>query len=78
MLPDLVSKDELIRILNGRLKNLPHGKGAIVRDVIRLRHADGAECNWMPDFATTNSTIALLDVFAKARLEFILMEEGQG
>lgn len=84
MLPDVVSKADLIRILNERMRNLPEGpkgpkgpkgKEAAVIDVIRLRHADSDGCNWMPDFAATDFNPALLDVFAQARYEFILKEE---
>jgi hypothetical protein len=75
MLPDLVSRAELIEILTQRMRCLPHGKNATVSDVIRLRHPDNSGCNWVPNFAATTSSVALLDVFATARSEFILTEE---
>ena len=74
-MPQVVSRVELIEILTQRMRKRPDGKDSSVRDVIRLRHPEITGSNWMPDFSATTSITALLDVFAKARSEFILKEE---
>jgi hypothetical protein len=71
----LVTEGELLGILTERMNRLPHGKGAAVLGVIALRQPDITGCNWMPDFDATNSSLALMDVFAKARFEFLLKED---
>jgi hypothetical protein len=75
MPPQFVSRLELIEILNQLLRTIPGVQRSSVGDVIRLRHAQRAEPNWMPDFATTTSIEALVDVFSMARHQFILKEE---
>jgi hypothetical protein len=75
MPPRLVSRLELIEILNVLLRTLPGVLASTVGDVIRLRHAQMTEANWMPDFATTTSVVAMVDVYSMARYQFILKEE---
>ncbi len=71
---ELVSKTELLAILNDRLRRLPGAKDAKVGDVIRLPHLDSPG-NWLPDFSTTTSAVALLDVYSQIRDEFILLDK---
>jgi hypothetical protein len=75
MPPQFVSRVELIEILNQLLRTIPAVQKSEVGDVIRLRHAQRGEPNWMPDFATATCIEALVDVFSMARYQFILREE---
>ncbi len=56
----LVSRAELTRILNERMKELPHGKHCSLGGILRRVRPDKDGCNWMPGVATPACRAALM------------------
>jgi hypothetical protein len=71
----LVSRTELVRIINDRMEQLRYGKDCSLGGVLRLPHPDRDGCNWMAGVIGNRCRSALQDVVAKARLEFNLFDE---
>jgi hypothetical protein len=76
MTPQLVSRNELVRLVNERLGQLPDTGACKLGGVLRLDERDRDGCNWLPSSIRGKYTVEFRQAVTEIQSKYNLQDDG--